>query len=446
MLQLPEMNTTDRLSTGADSASAAAARNKDATDQTRRGFAGVLSAAAPAGSAQQSARGDKLPGNGKNLPATADGAATASAETTDLAAADLLADQLPGMDSGLLLGGIPSTQAEQSTPLLAASVNGSSSDAELAALQMMLPPQNQTVTTAETEIGAAERAPVPATAPIVGDELMAQDKDAFSGLEAGPGAQLRRYVSLPFGALTTDRAGQASIVRGDATQPALAPLQSVPGDMGAAMGDAANGSAESALKASLLAGDVKQFADQLRAVSETRTEALDGLPRAQPLGAPSLPGNGPVPAAPNPGIAAINVPVMDTRWGEALGERVMWATGQKLDSAEIRLNPAELGPVKIKIKLDDQQVHVTFTAHHAVTRDAIEQALPRLRDLFSGEGLNLANADVNGEGVHHENDGGSESGQNDAGGRHGLLAGAETDEQVPLPAIRVGNGLVDTFA
>ena len=40
------------------------------------------------------------------------------------------------------------------------------------------------------------------------------------------------------------------------------------------------------------------------------------------------------------------------------------------------------------------QANVTFIAQSAVTRDAIEQALPRLRESFAQNGLELTNADV----------------------------------------------------
>jgi flagellar hook-length control protein FliK len=39
-------------------------------------------------------------------------------------------------------------------------------------------------------------------------------------------------------------------------------------------------------------------------------------------------------------------------------------------------------------------VNVAFSSRHADVRDAVEQALPRLREMFEDKGLNLSDADV----------------------------------------------------
>ncbi|MCB1845471.1 MAG: flagellar hook-length control protein FliK, partial [Halioglobus sp.] len=436
----------DRLPGVADKASAAGAVRKNARDEAEGGFAGVLSAAAPDVSSPESSRGEGLPRGGKQLPAASDDTAVeavradADAELDVDSGIALPAVRLPGMGAGLLQGGIPLTRELAAEALSAEVVPDAGSDAELAALQTMLSPQNP-VPPADIRTASAE-VTVPATIPVLSRDFLPQDRNGLTGGEAGPATLLRRYITRPYGVLTADRALKAGAARsGDA--PVAQPFpQPGAGGAGTVPGIAVNVPAAPATDASVLAGSSKEFAAKLRLISEIRMETADGLPRSQPIAGPSMPANGPVPAAPNPGIAAINVPVTDARWGEALADRVMWTAGQKLDSAEIRLNPAELGPVRIKIKIDDKQAQVTFSAHHAVTREAIEQALPRLRELFSGEGLNLANADVNGEGVQHERE---HSGSNDSSGRDGLLSDAEPDDQLPLPPLRLSNGLVDTF-
>ena len=81
-------------------------------------------------------------------------------------------------------------------------------------------------------------------------------------------------------------------------------------------------------------------------------------------------------------------------WNKEMGERVVWMTKQAIPSAELRLNPGHLGPIVIKIDANQDQVNVTFTTQHAAVKEAIEAALPRLRELFSAQQLNLANVDV----------------------------------------------------
>jgi flagellar hook-length control protein FliK len=98
------------------------------------------------------------------------------------------------------------------------------------------------------------------------------------------------------------------------------------------------------------------------------------------------------------------------------------------------------------LSLDDRGTSVTFAAHHAQTRDAIEQALPRLRELFLEQGLSLGQASVSDQGVRHERDG------QGADGTEWLGADVESDDTEAVQdstagsGRRAGNGLVDTFA
>jgi hypothetical protein len=132
-------------------------------------------------------------------------------------------------------------------------------------------------------------------------------------------------------------------------------------------------------------------------------------------------------------------------WNEALGERVTWMAGNKVQNAELRLNPAELGPVRVHISIDDGNATVNFTAQHPLTRDAIEQALPRLREMLADQGLSLQNTNVSEQGKGEEHSGPRR--QDDApafaSDRNGPAGNADGNV---LPAARQAAGLVDLFA
>ena len=64
----------------------------------------------------------------------------------------------------------------------------------------------------------------------------------------------------------------------------------------------------------------------------------------------------------------ISTSVRDAGWGDRLGDRVLLMAGNQVRTAEIRLTPAELGPLRVQVALDDGAAHVTFQAQHAVTR------------------------------------------------------------------------------
>ncbi|MFA5982714.1 MAG: flagellar hook-length control protein FliK [Methylococcaceae bacterium] len=81
-------------------------------------------------------------------------------------------------------------------------------------------------------------------------------------------------------------------------------------------------------------------------------------------------------------------------WGSELGERILWLHGKSISSAEIQLNPEHLGPITIKIDVDQDQTNIAFTAQHANVREALEASIPKLRELFNNQQLNLTNVNV----------------------------------------------------
>ncbi|NOQ81570.1 MAG: hypothetical protein GQ548_03460 [Methylophaga sp.] len=93
-------------------------------------------------------------------------------------------------------------------------------------------------------------------------------------------------------------------------------------------------------------------------------------------------------------VLAMQPSMQSEAWGRVLSSRVVWMAREGVQQAELRLNPANLGPVEVKLHMNNEQVSVVFVAQHAATRDALEQALPRLRESFQENGMDLANADV----------------------------------------------------
>ena len=91
---------------------------------------------------------------------------------------------------------------------------------------------------------------------------------------------------------------------------------------------------------------------------------------------------------------AIAKPFTHPGWNAELGEKLLWMHKQAVPSAEIRLNPEHLGPISIKIDVNQDQASVAFTAQHAAVRDAIEAAIPKLREMLGGQNLNLADVNV----------------------------------------------------
>jgi flagellar hook-length control protein FliK len=68
--------------------------------------------------------------------------------------------------------------------------------------------------------------------------------------------------------------------------------------------------------------------------------------------------------------------------------------GSQVQSATLRLSPEHLGPIQVRIELQQSQINVNFSAAHAETRAALTDAVPRLRDMLAAGGLSLGQANV----------------------------------------------------
>ncbi|HEB81060.1 MAG TPA: hypothetical protein ENI71_04215, partial [Chromatiales bacterium] len=143
----------------------------------------------------------------------------------------------------------------------------------------------------------------------------------------------------------------------------------------------------------------------------------------------------------------VSVPPNHPAWGEALSSRVLWVLDHQLPSASVRLNPPGLGPLEIRISLHQDQAQVSFASHHAVVRDAVEAALPRLREMFAGNGLTLAGVNISHQSL-------SDHGSGDASGRRpyreavpavAALSGEERVFAAPGRLSVVALGLVDFY-
>lgn len=101
-------------------------------------------------------------------------------------------------------------------------------------------------------------------------------------------------------------------------------------------------------------------------------------------------------SAGNP-AATLSAPVGTNAWTDQLGARLTWMTHQGIQSASLQLSPEHLGPLQVSISVHHGQASVWFGAAHAETRQALEQAMPQLRQMFSGQGLTLADSGVSRE-------------------------------------------------
>ncbi|QDH66904.1 MULTISPECIES: flagellar hook-length control protein FliK [Pseudomonas] len=82
-------------------------------------------------------------------------------------------------------------------------------------------------------------------------------------------------------------------------------------------------------------------------------------------------------------------------WTDEIVNRVMYLSSANLKSAEIQLQPAELGRLDIKVNMTaDQQAQVNFMSAHPVVREALESQSGRLREMFAQQGMGQVDVNV----------------------------------------------------
>ncbi|MGY4106853.1 flagellar hook-length control protein FliK [Aeromonas encheleia] len=114
-----------------------------------------------------------------------------------------------------------------------------------------------------------------------------------------------------------------------------------------------------------------------------------------------------------------------------LHQKVNLMLADKLQQAEIQLDPLGLGKMKIQIQIDaSNQANVHFVVQHGQTREMLEQAMPRLRDMLAGQGIQLGQTLVQQQPQQQQSQGQSPfSGQGQQGqSGGGTLGGRESAE------------------
>lgn len=138
---------------------------------------------------------------------------------------------------------------------------------------------------------------------------------------------------------------------------------------------------------------------------------------------------------------ALEAPVRSQAFPVEFSEKIVWLAGRQSQWAEMSLNPPQLGAVEVRLSLSGGEAGVQFFSPHPAVRDAIEAALPRLRELMAQAGLALGNAQVREEAFARRESGGS----NQASGNRIPESPSFPASSIVMGAARAGIGLVDLY-
>ena len=134
-------------------------------------------------------------------------------------------------------------------------------------------------------------------------------------------------------------------------------------------------------------------APRLQAASADGTVATDAA-----IGQSPAPAAAPAsPVAEARAVAATATPVQaevqaelgSREFAPALGSQLRVMVRDGIEHAQLKLNPAEMGPIEVRISVDGGQAQVDFSAAQAHTRQALQDAVPVLASALRESGLTL---------------------------------------------------------
>ena len=131
------------------------------------------------------------------------------------------------------------------------------------------------------------------------------------------------------------------------------------------------------------------------------------------------------------------------QFGNEMATHVRVLKRQGGGEVKINLHPAELGRMSITVVTDGLDTRVAFVVETPQARQAVENALPRLRDMMDDAGLSLADSDVS---EHHH----SENAHDQRDSKKGAPGSPSSDIDTSLEAVTLSvsldpNRLVDTY-
>lgn len=303
-------------------------------------------------------------------------------------------------------------------------------------------------------------------------KALASESDATDDATAAHAARAAKATNGTTAA--TDPAARTALAQpatdaaGAAAPPASAPTPSsfvppMPAAKAAGAGEAAAGAAPT--------DTPRTAAVPAAAASAAASNTVAAEPKgAEPLDADSAPGApalqafaSAMPAATDRAAAAktatpvlsVAPPVGSNEWGPAIGQQMIRMSASGHQVAELNLNPAGLGPLKVTLTMGDNQAQAMFVSAHEGVRRAVEAALPQLRTTLADQGISLGHTSVGAEsrqpspqgGFAEQNPGRSSGQPSYPGARSNVDAASAMPATAPRTgAARTASAGLDTFA
>lgn len=146
-------------------------------------------------------------------------------------------------------------------------------------------------------------------------------------------------------------------------------------------------------------------------------------------------------------VATVDAPVGSQRFTDQAAQQVTWMARNGITEAEIRVKPAELGPITVHIEMNQGEAVINFAVTQPETRAAVQDSLHRLQEMLAESGISLGEANVGDQGQARQFGDGAPGG----GSRSRVTFAAGGSDAIgalsaPARAAPSARSLVDTFA
>ena len=86
--------------------------------------------------------------------------------------------------------------------------------------------------------------------------------------------------------------------------------------------------------------------------------------------------------------------IHEAGWQGEFTQKLTWMASNDKHSAVLTLNPPQLGPVEVSLKIDNGNAAASFVSASQEVREAIESAMPRLKEMLASAGIDLGQTSV----------------------------------------------------
>ena len=90
----------------------------------------------------------------------------------------------------------------------------------------------------------------------------------------------------------------------------------------------------------------------------------------------------------------VHAPVDSTDFAQGVADRVSFAVDNNWSSAKLQVNPPQLGPIDLQIAVQGDHAQIMMSTHSAVTREALESSLPKLKEMLGSQGFTQVSVDI----------------------------------------------------